>query len=412
MTYEPEVAPPIVRPSGFLPTTTKHITMAHLPDTPAVPLSDDRIWVDGCFDFSHHGHAGAMLQAKQLGKFLAVGIHSDEEITANKGPTVMSLKERVAAVDACKWADLSVPYAPYVTQIPWLNHFGCRYVVHGDDVTTDADGNDCYRLVKAEDRFKIVKRTPGISTTDLVGRMLLCTKQHHIKDIAALLTQDADTMRRFEMYATDSTGLAPGSTVWSYSALKKSLWMLVAGIDPQPEQRIIYVDGGFDLFSSGQIEFLRQVVETEKQKNPSLPPPYVIAGVHDDATINQKKGLNYPIMSIVERSLCVLQCRYVNSIILDAPFDPTKTFMGVVSNALGVPISAVYHGPTSFMPAEGDPYADAKEMAIFHEVESHEFKDVNAGTITDRIVAARERFEERQRKKGVKAGFENDMTHD
>ena len=59
-----------------------------------VPLSDDRIWVDGCFDFQHHGHAGAMLQARQLGNELWVGIHSDEAILENKGPTVMTLAER------------------------------------------------------------------------------------------------------------------------------------------------------------------------------------------------------------------------------------------------------------------------------------------------------------------------------
>jgi bifunctional ADP-heptose synthase (sugar kinase/adenylyltransferase) len=40
------------------------------------------------------GHAGAMLQARQLGKELLVGIHSDEAILENKGPTVMTLKER------------------------------------------------------------------------------------------------------------------------------------------------------------------------------------------------------------------------------------------------------------------------------------------------------------------------------
>ncbi|KAF3920363.1 hypothetical protein ABW20_dc0102005 [Dactylellina cionopaga] len=385
--------------------------MSDLPDVPAVPLSDDRIWVDGCFDFSHHGHAGAMLQAKQLGKFLAVGIHSDEDITANKGPTVMNLQERISAVDACKWADLSIPYAPYVTQIPWLNHFGCQFVVHGDDVTTDADGNDCYRLVKAEDRFKIVKRTPGISTTDLVGRMLLCTKQHHLKDITGLLEKDADTMGRFEMYATDSTGLAPGSNVWTYSPAAKSIRQLVAGIDPNPEQRIVYVDGGFDLFSSGQIEFLRLVVETEKKNYPSLPAPYVIAGIHDDLTINKHKGLNYPIMNAVERSLCVLQCRYVNAIILDAPFDPSKEFLNTLYAGIDAKVQAVYHGPTSFMPSEGDPYADAKGLGIFVQVESHDFSDVNAGTIMERIMAARERFEERQRKKGVKAGYEDEMTH-
>ena len=48
----------------------------------------------GCFDFAHHGHAGAMLQARRLGTELVVGIHSDEEIAMHKGPTVMTLEER------------------------------------------------------------------------------------------------------------------------------------------------------------------------------------------------------------------------------------------------------------------------------------------------------------------------------
>jgi cytidyltransferase-like protein len=40
------------------------------------------------------GHAGAIVQAKRMGKYLVVGVHSDEEITINKGPPVMSLEER------------------------------------------------------------------------------------------------------------------------------------------------------------------------------------------------------------------------------------------------------------------------------------------------------------------------------
>jgi cytidyltransferase-like protein len=57
-------------------------------------LYDERIWLDGCWDFFHHGHAGAMLQARQLGTELYVGVHSDEDILKNKGPTVMNLDER------------------------------------------------------------------------------------------------------------------------------------------------------------------------------------------------------------------------------------------------------------------------------------------------------------------------------
>jgi len=85
------------------------------PPNPPIPVQDERIWIDGCFDFAHHGtysyslqlsvslsgigkkfknknsnfplpgHAGAILQAKQLGKYLVVGVHSDDEIFENKG---------------------------------------------------------------------------------------------------------------------------------------------------------------------------------------------------------------------------------------------------------------------------------------------------------------------------------------
>ncbi len=39
-----------------------------------------------------------MLQARQLGTELLVGVHSDESIMENKGPTVMRLDERSAAI--------------------------------------------------------------------------------------------------------------------------------------------------------------------------------------------------------------------------------------------------------------------------------------------------------------------------
>lgn len=36
-----------------------------------------------------------MLQARKLGNELFVGVHSDEAILENKGPTVMTLEERL-----------------------------------------------------------------------------------------------------------------------------------------------------------------------------------------------------------------------------------------------------------------------------------------------------------------------------
>lgn len=256
-----------------------------------------------------------------------------------------------AAVDACRWATQSVPHAPYVTSLPWISHYGAKYVVHGDDITSDSNGEDCYRFVKEAGRFKVVKRTPGISTTDLVGRMLLCTKTHFMKNLDHVLEgqegngsqeerkrEGAEMKERIREYATDASGNNPLVDVWTWqpknpsterrrssaalpppvhnrSSEHGSCVKKVEGQQPQPGQRVIYVDGGFDLFSSGHIEFLRTVVEGEeaeaKERGWDKPysPIYLVAGVHDDETINYWKGVNYPIMNIFERGLCVLQCK-------------------------------------------------------------------------------------------------------
>lgn len=55
------------------------------------------------------------------------------------------------------------------------------------------------------------------------------------------------------------------------------------------------------------------------------------------------------------------------------------------------------------MPLLDDPYTAPKEMGIFQEVPRHDFQDVNAGTIVQRIMKSRDLYEERQRRKGMKA---------
>ncbi|KAJ5966129.1 Cytidylyltransferase [Penicillium waksmanii] len=410
-------------------------------------ISEDKIWVDGCFDFTHHGHAGAMLQARRLGKELYVGIHSDQAILENKGPTVMALDERVSAVDACRWATQSVPHAPYVTYLPWVSHYGCKYVVHGDDITSDSDGNDCYRFVKAAGRFKVVKRTPGISTTDLVGRMLLCTKNHFVKSVKNTLAGEegsgspeerkataTDLLQRITDYATDESGLQPGPQVWTWTGSGSAkiddqveeagkYETLVAGKGPKPGQRIVYVDGGFDLFSSGHIEFLRKAMDHEEvegrargwyepeakekriqEHGEDYAPAFIVAGIHDDDVINHWKGLNYPIMNIFERGLCVLQCKYIHAVVFSAPFVPSQPYLETLP--FGTP-DVVYHGPTTFIPLTYDPYSGPKKMGIFREVDRHAFQHVNAGEIVARILKSREAYEARQRAKLQKGAAED-----
>ncbi|KAL9011619.1 MAG: hypothetical protein Q9173_003550 [Seirophora scorigena] len=277
--------------------------------------------------------------------------------------------------------------------------------------------------------------------------MLLCTKNHFIRSLTKTLAGEEgpgsveeranlarERGQRIQDYASDETGRQPGVLVLACTESRSvtrngaaldagSYTIMVEGIRPKPGQRIVYVDGGFDLFSSGHIEFLRQVVKAEEalgrqtgwyapsavQKrcasgnDNDYGPAYVVAGVHDDEVINYWKGVNYPIMNVLERGLCVLQCRYVNSVIFSAPFIPSKAFLKGLP--FGAP-NAVYHGPTAFMPLTYDPYVAARDMGIYQEIGNHSFQDVNAGEIVQRILQSRQMYEERQKKKGEKAAGE------
>lgn len=158
-----------------------------------------KIWVDGCFDMMHYGHANALRQARALGDYLVVGVHSDAEVERNKGMPVMRGEERYSitinhnaypphplqispirykAVEACKWVDEVVRDAPYTTRLEVMDRYGCQVCVHGDDQSIGADGTDTYALVKEAKRFVECKRTDSVSTTELVGRMLLMSRDH------------------------------------------------------------------------------------------------------------------------------------------------------------------------------------------------------------------------------------------
>ncbi|KAI5957471.1 MUQ1 [Candida theae] len=367
-------------------------------------IENCRIWVDGCFDFAHHGHAGAMLQARQLGKELYAGVHSDEEILRNKGPCVMKLDERMTAVEACKWCTRAIPGAPYVTDPKVMKEYGCQYVVHGDDITTDANGEDSYQVVKDLGLFVVVKRTPNISTTDLVGRMLLMSKTHHYQDLNLeknwqKLINEGDNLDRFTRYATDETGLQPGSVVYLNTPDELKTIVEPKRKKDGEKSKYVYIDGGFDLFHPGHIEVLKLVHDKAQHLGAK-----VIVGIHDDITVNKYKGLNYPIMNIFERSLCVLQCRYVDGIVLNAPYVPTVEFLSRIGDVV-----KVYHGPTEVDESVYDEVRDKEKTegdGLFEALPKHKYDHMSTEFIVERVLQNKAMYVERQKKKGWKAEIE------
>ena len=235
---------------------------------------------------------------------------------------------------------------------------------------------------------------------DLVGRMLLCTRNHLIPPSSNIFTE-SKTLEMLQNYSSPPSGSGPGTPVFRFQ--NDTLVPIVKGNLPTQDRKVIYVDGTFDLFTPGHIELLRLIFAS------SDPPPYLVVGLHDDYTINKIKGYNYPIMNILERSLVVLQCKYVSALVISAPYTPSKQYL---TEHLG-PLKPVevWHGPRTVIeaPGEGDPYTDATEMGILRTIDKHPWDDISARKIVDRILNRRIEFEERQKKKGVKSDLEREM---
>ncbi len=88
-----------------------------------------------------------------------------------KGPTILTGPERTEIVSALKWGDVVIPDTPYETTIETLDKFNCQYYIHGDDPVM-CDGVNVCIVLQEMNRFKEIRRTTGISTTDLTGRLL------------------------------------------------------------------------------------------------------------------------------------------------------------------------------------------------------------------------------------------------
>lgn len=361
-----------------------------------------RVYMDGCFDAMHFGHANALRQAKALGDVLVVGINPEREIRKHKGPPIMTDEERRIAVSSVKWVDEVLTDVPYVVTQQFLNTLIEKHnidiIVHGDDPCIGADGQDVYKAVKEMGRFRTVKRTEGVSSTDIVGRMLLCTRDHHVDVVksttgASRLTSPGDTKSPQDSNGTaeeaKSRGKRPFSRVSSFLPTTRRLIQFAGETRaPKPGDRVVYCDGTFDMFHAGHIETLRKAREMGD---------FLLVGIHDDATVNERKGSNFPIMNVHERTLAVLGCRHVDEVIIGAPWCVTEDMIKTMN------ISFVVHGSHQGdskrvgTMASADPYEVPRKLSILREVPSR--SELSVDTILGRIVQNREDFLKRNAKK-------------
>ncbi|RCI02231.1 hypothetical protein CU098_011457 [Rhizopus stolonifer] len=148
-----------------------------------------RVYCDGIYDMFHFGHAKALEQAKKAfpSVYLLVGgkgktligiethhlvVCNDEETHKLKGKTVMKDVERYEAVRHCKWVDQVIESAPWTVTKEFLDLHQIDYVAHDAEPYQSTESGDVYAFVKEQGKFLPTHRTDGISTSDLITRIV------------------------------------------------------------------------------------------------------------------------------------------------------------------------------------------------------------------------------------------------
>lgn len=149
---------------------------------------------------------------------------------------------------------------------------------------------------------------------------------------------------------------------------------------------MVYVAGAFDLFHIGHLDFLEKAAKEGD---------FLIVGLHTDPVVNRYKGSNYPIMNLHERVLSVLAYKYVDEVVIGAPYEVTKSLMDHFK------VDVVCHGETKICDLDdNDPYDEPKRQGKFKIINSE--NSLTTEMLVQRILKRRLEYEERNKKKEKK----------
>ncbi|CAE7436348.1 PECT1 [Symbiodinium necroappetens] len=257
-----------------------------------------RIFLNGCFDLMHVGHFNALRQAKRLffqqgykKVVMLAGIHSDEAITRQKGPPMMSDNERVAVLEATKWVDEFVTHLPYVSMSSQMaDALRVRWICHGDDMPICKDGDGMYSDAIEHGRFQMLKRTEGISTTQIIERLLRQQGLGSGCEAEAMETALATTQRLGQF-------AAPADPEQGVKLLTSA-------------KHVVYVPGIFDLVHPGHVSILQHAAKLGD---------YLLVGLYSDETVRQHRGTP-PVLTMLERAMAVPTSEHTHTDTLDLSF--------------------------------------------------------------------------------------------
>lgn len=297
----------------------------------------------------------------------------------------MRQEERYELLKHIKWIDEIAYDVPYCPSLQTLENVKADYVIHGDDIPFNSEGRCAYDEIIAANKLKIIKRTEGVSTTDLVGRLLLLTREH-------LDDPDAKAVARMIQTTAESpSGSDPTGSARSVKMLTtaRRIAEFSSRRPVTDKDVVVYIDGAFDLFNVGHASTLKKARELGT---------YLIVGIYDDECVNQIRGRNYPIMNLHERVLNVCSCKWVDDVVIGAPHVVDENMI----KTLGIKIIA-QGSHTSSKHSENIAAVQkftSNGLVEFKEVES-DWPYLTTAEIAHRIAENRMKYLERQAKRSL-----------
>jgi len=97
---------------------------------------------------------------------------NDDLTHSKKGRTVMTDAERYEAVRHCRYVDEVVRDAPWELDDEFVTRHKIDFVAHDEIPYMTEDGTDLYAWLKAKGMFVATQRTEGVSTSDIVARIV------------------------------------------------------------------------------------------------------------------------------------------------------------------------------------------------------------------------------------------------
>ena len=162
-----------LRTAARRPTCTAHPS----------PVRRHILTIQSVISFPPHAHSFPNV-------YLLVGVCNDALTHQCKGLTVMSEEERYESVAHCKWVDEVVRDAPWCVDAAFLEAHAIDFVAHDEapyPVTTSGSGtaavDDAYAFAKRANKFVATQRTEGVSTSDLILRLLKNYNQYVLRNL-------------------------------------------------------------------------------------------------------------------------------------------------------------------------------------------------------------------------------------